>query len=124
MSLAEQTSAEVTLAFVLELPQVIPVGPLSGYLTTAPPQSQENIERAETVIAQVARSRPKVRVHTRVESGAPAETLSNLAASSGVDLIVVGARGLNAAQRVLLGSVSDRLVHTAPCPVMVVRKRA
>jgi len=124
ISLGEQTKAKVTLLFVLELPQVIPVGPLSGYVTTGAPQSKENIERAETIIAQVAKTNPNVTISTRVEYGAAAEMICTLATSLGADLIVVGARGLNAAQRVLLGSVSDRVVHTAPVPVMVVRRHA
>lgn len=121
LSLAEQTKAEVTLLFVLELPQVIPIGPLSGYVTTALPQSQENVERAEAVISQVARTRPNLTIHSKVEYGAPADVICTQAKSAGVDLIVVGARGLNTAQRVLLGSVSDRVVHTSTVPVMVVR---
>ena len=37
------------------------------------------------------------------------------------DLIVVGTRGLGGAKRLVLGSVSTRLVHDAPCSVLVVR---
>ncbi len=37
------------------------------------------------------------------------------------DLLVVGSRGLSAARRLLLGSVSSALVNHAPCPVLVVR---
>ncbi len=37
------------------------------------------------------------------------------------DLLVVGSRGLSAARRLLLGSVSTALVNHAPCPVLVVR---
>ena len=37
------------------------------------------------------------------------------------DLIAVGTRGLNAAQRALLGSVSTKVVHHAECDVLVVR---
>jgi nucleotide-binding universal stress UspA family protein len=37
------------------------------------------------------------------------------------DLLVMGSRGLSAAKRLLLGSVSTAMVHHAPCPVLVVR---
>ena len=40
------------------------------------------------------------------------------------DLVVVGTRGLSRRSRVLLGSVSSRLVSDAPCPVLVVRNVA
>jgi nucleotide-binding universal stress UspA family protein len=39
------------------------------------------------------------------------------------DLLVVGSRGLSAAKRLLIGSVSGALVSHAPCPVLVVRLR-
>jgi nucleotide-binding universal stress UspA family protein len=37
------------------------------------------------------------------------------------DLVVVGSRGLNPIQRLLLGSVSSKVVHRAECDVLVVR---
>jgi nucleotide-binding universal stress UspA family protein len=40
------------------------------------------------------------------------------------DLFVIGSRGLSAAKRLLLGSVSDAVVHHAPCPVLIVRPTA
>jgi nucleotide-binding universal stress UspA family protein len=43
------------------------------------------------------------------------------AEESGADLIVVGTRGLNAAKRLVLGSVSTNVVQHAPCDVLVVR---
>ena len=42
-------------------------------------------------------------------------------AASKTDLIIVGSRGLNPLQRMLLGSVSSKVVHRAPCDVLVVR---
>ena len=39
------------------------------------------------------------------------------------DLLVIGSRGLSAAKRLLLGSVSTAMVTHAPCPVLVVRPR-
>lgn len=42
-------------------------------------------------------------------------------AAKDADLIVVGSRGLNPVQRILLGSVSSKVVHRATCDVLVVR---
>lgn len=58
---------------------------------------------------------------TRAISGAPAEALAELADSDQVWGVVIGARGHSAVSRVLLGSVTDRLVHISSRPVLVVR---
>lgn len=122
MDLAQQTGAKLSVAFVIETPQVIPVGPLSGYLTTAAPRSQEDIQKAQALVEQLVKERPNLSAQTRVEMGQPAEVLCQLAQQLGVELLVVGARGHGAAHRFLMGSISDRVVHHAHCPVLVVRK--
>ena len=122
MGLAEQTDARLTFLFVIETPQVIPVGPLSGYVTTSPARSQEDVKKAEAIVELIAKERPGLKVSTRVELGQPVEAICEIARTMAADLVVVGARGHNAAQRFLLGSVSDRVVHHAPCPVLVVRR--
>jgi nucleotide-binding universal stress UspA family protein len=53
--------------------------------------------------------------------GSPADVIVQEAEESGADLIVVGTRGLNAAKRLLLGSVSINVVQHAPCDVLVAR---
>jgi len=53
--------------------------------------------------------------------GSPADVIVQEAEESGADLIVVGARGLGAAKRIALGSVSTNVVHHAHCDVLVVR---
>jgi nucleotide-binding universal stress UspA family protein len=53
--------------------------------------------------------------------GHAADVIVQEAEESGADLIVVGTRGLNAAKRLVLGSVSTNVVHHAPCDVLVVR---
>lgn len=57
----------------------------------------------------------------RVVQGSTAEVLADEARAEDVMMVVVGSRGRNALARVLVGSVSDRVVHIAPKPVLVVR---
>jgi nucleotide-binding universal stress UspA family protein len=65
---------------------------------------------------------PSVRVTCHVVHKAPAQGL--IAAAEGANLLVMGARGRGGFRGLLLGSVSDQLVHHAPCPVTVVRTGA
>ena len=57
-------------------------------------------------------------VRTLVVKGSPKVILTSLTES---DLIIVGATGLNMAERFLLGSVSENVVRNAKCDVLVVR---
>ncbi len=72
----------------------------------------------EKAIAQL--QEPGLEMDTVVLYGAPAESIAEEAARADVDLVVVGSRGHGAVARVFVGSVSDRLVHISPKPVLVV----
>ena len=61
-------------------------------------------------------------VHTRI--GKPADEILTLAREIGADLVFVGSHGKTGLERVLLGSVSERVVREARCPVMVARPKA
>ena len=63
----------------------------------------------------------KVTVTTEVLHGSPESRIVETAEDFGADLIVVGSHGYNRWERLLLGSVSDSVVHHAPCSVLVVR---
>jgi nucleotide-binding universal stress UspA family protein len=54
------------------------------------------------------------------EIGDPASALTSLADDMGADLLVVGRRGAGMVERLILGSVADRVAHDAPCPVLIV----
>ncbi len=51
----------------------------------------------------------------------PAQAISKTAEKIGADLIVMGTRGLTGLKHVLLGSVAERTIRTAPCPVMTLK---
>lgn len=121
LSLARQTKAKVTLLAVLPPPEVVPLGPLSGYAVVSPAISKEEVHKVEARLEEIAAEHRDVPVTKVVEMGPVADTIIDTAHHKGVDLIVMGARGLGPGRRFLLGSVSDRVVHHAHCPVTVWR---
>ena len=121
LSLAAQTKARATLLTVLPLPEVIPLGPLSGYAVLSPPISDAELHKLKERLKEISAEHPGVETVQAVEMGAVAETIIDFAGRQKADLIVMGARGLGAAKRFLLGSVSDRVMHHAHCPVTVWR---
>ncbi|MDX1447741.1 MAG: universal stress protein [Acidimicrobiia bacterium] len=54
------------------------------------------------------------------EIGDPAGVILRLAESLDADVLVAGRRGSSLVERLMLGSVADRLAHEAPCPVLIV----
>lgn len=83
----------------------------------------EEIEAAERVLSEAlagfADSYPDVEVTTEAIPVAPQRVLAD--ASQAAELVVVGSRGLGAFAGLLLGSVSQSVLHHAQCPVAVVR---
>lgn len=63
-------------------------------------------------------------IEIRVLMGPPSTTIAKLAADEGARLIVTGTHGRGASARLILGSVAQRLVTEAPCPVLVLREGA
>jgi nucleotide-binding universal stress UspA family protein len=61
------------------------------------------------------------RVHRRIRSGSPANELIKAARSLEAGLVVVAAGGRGLSDTVLIGSTAQRVQHSAPCPVLVVR---
>jgi nucleotide-binding universal stress UspA family protein len=56
-----------------------------------------------------------------LRSNSPARAITEYAREAAVDLIVLGTHGRGAVAHVLMGSVAERVVRTAPCPVLTVR---
>jgi nucleotide-binding universal stress UspA family protein len=56
-----------------------------------------------------------------LRSGVPAEEIAKASVAEAADLVVLGTHGRAGLERALLGSVADRVIRTAPCPVLTVR---
>jgi nucleotide-binding universal stress UspA family protein len=95
-----------------------------------PPLDPETVDafraRAQQVVdeavAMVKESRPSLQVEAVAVLGQPADVLLEQGANA--ELIVVGRRGLGGSRSLLLGSVSQQVVHHATCPVVVVGETA
>jgi nucleotide-binding universal stress UspA family protein len=101
--------------------------PLAGARVGGPPFSEPTVVRRDPGEAALSRLRDLV-PDTRREawavetaSGPPADTIVRIAEERGVDLIVMGTHGRTGLQHMLLGSVAEKVVRTAPCPVLTVR---
>lgn len=95
--------------------------PLYGHAGTLPSLDQDEerqlqLEEAADILAAHGLSATLVR-----RRGDPAASIVDEAQKEGIDLIVMGTRGLGTAERWLLGSVSTKVLHHAPCSVLVAR---
>ncbi|WP_394820516.1 universal stress protein [Pendulispora albinea] len=61
-----------------------------------------------------------VSLKSLLKSGNPLDTIPDVAREIGAELIVMGTHGRQGIARMLLGSVAERVVRTAPCPVLTV----
>ena len=122
--IAKRFEAEVTLLSVFDPPvgQMALVDPDTVALDPAmiaryADEVQSAVEKSATqVLEEVG-----VRYTARRETGHPVDQIVGVAARSRVDLIVLGSRGLGGLESFLLGSVSDRVLHHAHCPVLIVK---
>lgn len=79
-------------------------------------ERKRNLAEAASFLAERGVDPDLVEAH-----GDPGLAIVEEARDRGADLVVVGTRGRNTAERLLLGSVSSKVVHRAPCDVLVVK---
>ncbi|MCS6776718.1 MAG: universal stress protein [Chloroherpetonaceae bacterium] len=122
--IASKFGAHVILLTVFNPPVIAPPF-LGGPEPIVDPQvlSQQAEEIQEAVERRTGEvlERHHCTYECRRESGHPVDQIVRVAEEERVDLIVMGSRGLGGLQSFLLGSVSDRVLHHAHCPVLIVR---
>jgi nucleotide-binding universal stress UspA family protein len=64
-----------------------------------------------------------IRVAATMVTGDPSAQIVRTARSTRADLIVIGTHGRRGVSKFLLGSVAERVIATAPCPVLTVRTK-
>ncbi|PCR90538.1 universal stress protein [Natrinema ejinorense] len=96
---------------------IVPEGPLGTLQTDeAIPAAERAVERVETEA-----TREGVDAVTAVEQGVPHEEILAYVDEHGIDMIVMGTQGRTGLDRVLVGSVTERVVRMADVPIVTVR---
>lgn len=86
--------------------------------------AKENAEKTLDETVKLVREKIKnegVLIESEILIGSPESRIVECAEEFEADLIIVGSHGYNRWERLLLGSVSDSVIHHAPCSVLVVR---
>ena len=125
---AAEVATEVARSWQAKLLLVTVVRPPEGWwgIGGAPPSpealSAALVEGQEQILRETEEHLPleAIEYETVQELGDPTWKLIDVAEERNVDLIVIGKRGAGLAERVMLGSVADRLCHHSPVPVLVV----
>jgi len=79
--------------------------------------------KAERCLNYIVKSaeREGLKVSSILVEGQPHDQIVRHAESLGADMIVMGSRGRRGTERILIGSVAERVIEYAPCPVLVLR---
>jgi nucleotide-binding universal stress UspA family protein len=76
---------------------------------------------ADATLARVRDLAEGVNLETVLLEGKPAAEIVRYAAENGIDLIVIGTQGKRGLERLLLGSVAEHVIRSAPCKILVVK---
>ena len=112
--IAQENDADL---YVVNICPTMPV-PLGGNVTGTPEAEAEARAKLAEVTAKRLAGVPHELI---VMTGKPAERIAQLQAALMIDLIVMGTQGRSGVPRFFLGSVADRIVRSAACPVMTIR---
>jgi len=81
----------------------------------------EDLQTAERRLTAIKPNTEEVHFEHRLVTGEPAKEILRLAKDENVDLIVMGTHGRTGLMRALMGSVAERVVRDATCPVVTVK---
>ena len=116
---------EMKIVSVVDMAVPMAIDIYGGYLPDTTEMEKTAREHAEKVLSETCERLEGICKNLTVTSdvlfGSPESRIVETAEEWGSDLIVVGSHGYSRWERLLLGSVSQSVVHHAPCSVMVVR---
>jgi nucleotide-binding universal stress UspA family protein len=125
VELANAIEAEVMVYHAVDYDTLTRYGQRSTAPATFQPPDEHFLERYQNALSEfladcLSNIVPSVQVREKVELGSPDKSIVELAKLEAYDLIVISTHG-KTGFRMSLGSVTEKVVQTAPCPVLSIR---
>ncbi len=118
--LSRKNDAKLYIVTVVRPPEgwwgIVGSPPPADVLTSSMSEAQQSI--LDATVEQL--DLQGVEWEAAEEIGEPATALADVCRELEADLLVVGRRGAGLVERLVMGSVADRVAHYAPCPVLIV----
>jgi len=119
VSIAKMLDAQIIVVYVIDdvvLDQISTVTQRDD----AERELKEDGQRHINYVLSLAK-KEGVKTASVLAKGRPFDQIVHLAKEQNMDLIVMGTYGLKGAERILIGSVAERVIEYSPCPVLVVK---
>lgn len=121
--MATMSGASLHLLHVLEDPFAVPAYATDFYAAPSVELTESWLKGAQSLLDTQLTPDEQIffRSTQEVTFGTPTRDIVNHAAANDIDLIVMGTHGHGGVHHLLMGSVAERVVRSAPCPVLTVR---
>lgn len=124
----ECNSKTVILLHVISKHEINTLADFEGFSSLKIEELRDEIERQLTLSAEEKLNELEKELHKwgfdveqRILVGTPAEEIVNEAKKEQVGVIVMGAHGKGVIEEIIIGSVSEKVLRRAPCPVLILR---
>ncbi len=120
---------EIRVISVMDMALPLPIDVYAGYLPSTDEIETAVKENAEKILETTGNKLKElfadrnIFIVAELLNGSPESRIVEKAEEIEADLIIVGSHGYNRWEKLLLGSVSDSVIHHAPCSVLVVRSK-
>jgi universal stress protein A len=120
---AEQFGCEIVLLHVVERVRLVVGAPLALEVFPEPEDDSIAARKALAAIVRKTHGSGGEQLTSEVRSGHAPNEIIKAAKDLDVDLIVIATHGYTSWRHLCIGSTAERVVRTAPCPVLVVREK-
>ena len=119
---AEQFGCEIVLLHGVEPESVIAGAPAATDVFAQPEEDTIAAKAELEALVASSRNRPSS-IRLKVRTGHAPNEINKVAKDLDIDLIIIATHGYTSWRHLCIGSTAERVVRTAPCPVLVVREK-